>query len=58
MEIKFTDRFPDWVQGIVNRLGLQQVSIPKYVLCLDRLFARGAGTTATLAGFCLPPHWA
>ena len=58
LEIKFTDRFPDWIQGIVNRMGLQQVSIPKYVLCLDRLFARGAGSVTSLAGLCLPPHWA
>src|SRR5262245_20172324 len=58
LEIKFTDRFPDWIQGVVDRLQLQQVSIPKYVLCLDRLFARGAGTAASVAGLCLPPHWA
>lgn len=58
LEIKFTDRFPDWVQGIVDRMNLQQVSIPKYVLCLDHLFTFGGGTVTSLAGLCVPPHWA
>jgi len=58
LEIKFTERFPDWVQGIVDRMNLQQVSIPKYVLCLDHLFTCGGSAVTSLAGFCLPPHWA
>jgi hypothetical protein len=58
LEIKFTERFPDWIQRIVETMNLQQVSIPKYVLCMDELLARGAASSMSLAGFCLPPRWA
>jgi len=44
LEVKFTDRAPRWVTGMIRSLGLERCSIPKYVLSLDRAFARH-GTT-------------
>lgn len=39
LEVKFTDRAPRWVTGMIRSLGLERCSIPKYVLSLDRAFA-------------------
>jgi hypothetical protein len=58
LEIKFTERYPEWVADLVRMLGLVQQSIPKYVLCIDDLVANGGGSAVSVAGFCLPPHWA
>ena len=38
LEVKFTDRAPRWVTGMIRTLGLERCSIPKYVLSLDRAF--------------------
>jgi len=36
IEIKFTDRFPHWVQDLVERYELQRCSVPKYCLSVDK----------------------
>jgi hypothetical protein len=36
LEIKFTGTCPSWAQAMVGALGLEQRSIPKYVMCVDR----------------------
>jgi len=35
LEIKFTDRFPDWMQGMVQTLHLQVQSVSKYVAAVQ-----------------------
>ncbi len=41
IEIKFTDRFPTWVQEFVERYELQRCSVPKYCLSVDKALDRG-----------------
>ena len=35
LEIKFTERFPGWVEDLVRLFGLKQQAVPKYVMCID-----------------------
>jgi len=37
LELKFTDRFPDWMQEMVEVLNLQRCSVPKYNMCINSL---------------------
>lgn len=37
LEMKFTDRFPDWMNEVAQIFGLQRTSVPKYVMCVDAL---------------------
>jgi len=48
LEIKFTERFPSWVQDIVDSLNLQRVSVPKYGLSVNRALARGLCTVPVM----------
>lgn len=41
LEVKFTDTFPTWVEGVVRRLDLLRDSFSKYVVCVDALRAEG-----------------
>jgi hypothetical protein len=34
LELKFTDRFPNWMHDLVQMFELQRVSVPKYVECV------------------------
>ncbi len=35
LEIKFTDTFPSWVQGLVQEFQLERRSIPKYLMSME-----------------------
>jgi len=49
-EVKFTERFPSWVQALVRSFDLRQRSVPKYVLSLDHLLLeRGESALAELS---------
>ncbi len=37
LELKFTDRFPNWMSELVRAFDLQRVSMPKYVKCADAI---------------------
>ncbi len=37
LELKFTDRFPDWMRDMVQAFDLQRTSVPKYVLCINQM---------------------
>ena len=37
LELKFTDRFPEWMHELTRLFGLQRTSVPKYILCFDAL---------------------
>ena len=37
LEMKFTDRFPDWMNEVAQLFNLQRISVPKYVMCVDAL---------------------
>jgi len=37
LELKFTDRFPEWMHGVVQAFNLQRTSVPKYVHCINSL---------------------
>lgn len=41
LEVKFTDTFPTWVEGMVRGLDLLRDSFSKYVVCVDALRAEG-----------------
>ncbi len=55
LEIKFTERFPWWIQELVRAFGLRQQSVPKYVLSLDHVLETGRRSGLSLAGLTLPP---
>ncbi len=40
LELKFTDRFPTWMQDLVQAFGLQRRSVPKYNLCIEAMGLR------------------
>ena len=40
LEIKFVDRFPQWMRDLVSAFNLQRCSMPKYVHCVDALGIR------------------
>ncbi|HJM38682.1 MAG TPA: polyphosphate polymerase domain-containing protein [Planctomycetota bacterium] len=35
LEIKYSDRFPSWIQSLVNSFGLRYTSVPKYGYCVE-----------------------
>jgi hypothetical protein len=37
IEVKFTERFPSWVQDLVRVFDMRQRSVPKYVLSVEHL---------------------
>ena len=37
LELKFTDRFPEWMHDVVQAFDLQRTSVPKYVHCVNSL---------------------
>jgi len=37
LELKFTDRFPEWMRELVHVFDLQRTSVPKYVLCINAM---------------------
>ncbi len=41
LELKFTDRFPNWMETLCGLFDLERTSIPKYVKCVDALRDRG-----------------
>lgn len=56
VEVKFTERFPWWVQDFVQTFALVQRAVPKYILSLDHLTDEGRESALALAGFALPPE--
>jgi hypothetical protein len=40
LELKFTDRFPNWMEILARDFNLQRTSVPKYVKCVDALRER------------------
>lgn len=44
LEIKFTDRYPAWVGGMIREFGLNRQSVAKYVLSVDSFFAESGQT--------------
>jgi len=46
LELKFTDRFPNWMRQMVEIFDLQRVSMAKYVSCVECLAAHPIGPTA------------
>ena len=46
LELKFSDRFPEWMRDLVHLFNLSRTSVPKYNLCIEAL---GLGTGATRA---------
>lgn len=43
LEMKFTDRYPNWMPDIARIFNLQKTSVPKYILCMDSLRLSKAG---------------
>ena len=50
LEVKFTDRYPDWVQNMIRRLALGRTSMAKYVQCVKTLESEGIGVTPLYDG--------
>lgn len=44
LELKFTDRFPNWMERLSEDFNLQRTSVPKYVKCVDALRERDPNT--------------
>ena len=40
LELKFTDRFPDWMRAMVQTYSLKRTSMPKYVDCVQAIRTR------------------
>ena len=38
LELKFTDRYPDWMHDLVESFNLRRTSMPKYVECVTLLY--------------------
>ncbi len=53
LEIKFTNRFPSWVEHMVRAFGLKQERCSKFAASIEQMLARG-GATLSCAGFTLP----
>ncbi len=49
LEMKFTDRFPDWMHEVAQIFSLQRTSVPKYVMCVDALGVLEGGGPKPLA---------
>lgn len=41
LELKFTDRFPEWMHELTQLFSLQRVSVPKYIRCIDAMGLSG-----------------
>lgn len=50
LEIKFTQRFPDWMRNMVSVFDLEQCSMAKYVHCVDAVRAHRDFTATSLKG--------
>jgi len=50
LELKFTDRFPGWMQELVRAFDLQRRSVAKYVLCAKALELRPGRHAAVDSG--------
>jgi hypothetical protein len=55
LELKFTERFPWWVQDFVRAFGLHQRAVPKYVMSIDHMMLDGRESALSLGGITLPP---
>ena len=58
LELKFTERYPEWIADLVHAFGLRQQPVPKYVLSVDHMLMEGREAALTIAGFLLPPRTA
>lgn len=58
LEIKFTARFPWWIQELVRSLGLGQQAVPKYVLSVDHMLLDSRSQALSIGGMTLPPSGA
>ncbi len=58
LELKFTERYPEWIADLVHAFGLRQQPVPKYVLSVDHMLMEGREAALNLAGFFLPPRTA
>jgi len=58
LELKFTERYPEWISDLVHAFGLKQQPVPKYVMSVDHLLLEGREAALTMAGFFLPPRTA
>jgi hypothetical protein len=56
VEIKFTERYPWWVQDFIYSFGLTQRAVPKYVLSVDHMLLNGRDSALALGGMTLPPR--
>jgi hypothetical protein len=55
LEIKFTERFPWWVQDLIRSFGLFQQAVPKYIWSMDHMLLNGRESALAMAGVSLPP---
>jgi hypothetical protein len=55
VEVKFTERFPWWVQEFIRAFDLHQRGVPKYVLSVQHLLAGGHVPALNISGMTLPP---
>ncbi len=46
LELKFTDRFPDWLRDVVQRLNLIACGVPKYCTSVSALFGEQVNNCA------------
>ena len=56
VEVKFTERYPWWVQDFIRTFGLIQRAVPKYVLSVDHMMLEGRASAMAVAGVTLPPR--
>lgn len=56
IEIKFTERYPSWVNHLVRTFGMKQQPVPKYVWSVDHVLMGGRESAMSLGGFTLPPR--
>jgi len=42
LELKFNDRFPDWMRALVQTFNIQRRSVPKYCYCIQALGLRSS----------------
>ncbi len=56
VEIKFTERYPWWVQDFIRNFSLTQRAVPKYVLSIDHMTLHSRESALGVAGMILPPR--
>ena len=56
VEVKFTERYPWWVQDFIRTFGMSQRAVPKYVFSIDHMLLEGRATALALGGVTLPPR--